>query len=153
MLSLSESEQDLQTKQQQALEDYVENLLGRDAFEYVVPEAGYIDAEIVRDRWREERVSNPNSSDSYKTIILHSQLVFDEQVRREFMDSYKQVVQRQRLWQSGGAAAAVILVLSTLLGYFQLDTATKGYYTGRLQLAATAVILTIGGGLLYYWQA
>ena len=35
------------------------------------------------------------------------------------------------------------MLLGTLFSYFRLDTATKGYYTGRLQFAAAAAILTL----------
>jgi hypothetical protein len=36
----------------------------------------------------------------------------------------------------------LLVLLGTAFGYLKLDTATKGYYSGRLKLAATAVILT-----------
>ena len=44
---------------------------------------------------------------------------------------------------------AVLCLLSVVFGYFRLDTATRGYYTGRLQfLAATAILIVIVAGAL-----
>ena len=40
-------------------------------------------------------------------------------------------------------AGIVLLLVTTLFGYFKLDTATRGYYTGRLQFAAAAAILAL----------
>ena len=45
--------------------------------------------------------------------------------------------------QTGLGVGIVILLLSTMFSYFKLDTATRGYYTGRLQFAAAAAILTV----------
>jgi hypothetical protein len=36
----------------------------------------------------------------------------------------------------------LLVLIGTAFGYLKLDTLTKGYYSGRLKLAATAVILT-----------
>jgi uncharacterized integral membrane protein len=44
---------------------------------------------------------------------------------------------------------AVLCLLTVVYGYFRLDTATRGYYTGRLQfLAATAILIAIVAGAL-----
>ena len=48
-----------------------------------------------------------------------------------------------RLLQTGLGAGMALLVLSTLFGYFKLDTATRGYYTLRLQFATAGAILAI----------
>jgi hypothetical protein len=43
--------------------------------------------------------------------------------------------------------------LGSVFGYFRLDNATRGYYTGRLQFMAAAAILAIvgAGALLGRW--
>ena len=38
---------------------------------------------------------------------------------------------------------AVLCLLTVVFGYFRLDTATRGYYTGRLQFLAAAAILGV----------
>ena len=44
---------------------------------------------------------------------------------------------------------AVLCLLTVVFGYLRLDTATRGYYTGRLQfLAATAILIVIVAGAL-----
>jgi hypothetical protein len=34
-------------------------------------------------------------------------------------------------------------MLGVFFGFFRLDTATRGFYTGRLQFTAAAMILTV----------
>jgi putative salt-induced outer membrane protein YdiY len=42
---------------------------------------------------------------------------------------------------------AVLCLLTVIYGYLRLDTATRGYYAGRLQfLAATAILIVIVAG-------
>ena len=44
---------------------------------------------------------------------------------------------------------AVLCLLAVAFGYLRLDTATRGYYTGRLQfLAATAILVVVVAGAL-----
>jgi uncharacterized integral membrane protein len=38
---------------------------------------------------------------------------------------------------------AVLCLLTVVFGFFRLDTATRGYYTGRLQFLAGAAILSV----------
>ena len=41
----------------------------------------------------------------------------------------------------GGIAGFATLLLSTVFSYLKLDTATKGYYSGRLKLLAVGVLI------------
>ena len=44
----------------------------------------------------------------------------------------------------------VLLLVAGVFSYFSLDTATRGFYTGRLQfLAAIAILALIGAGLYF----
>jgi hypothetical protein len=54
--------------------------------------------------------------------------------------------QRQLILARGLAVAVVLLV--TVVGYFRLEEATKGYYTAWLRLAAAGLIATVVAGLL-----
>ena len=47
--------------------------------------------------------------------------------------------------QVGLFAGAALLALGSVFGYFRLDNATRGYYTGRLQFMTAAAILAIVG--------
>lgn len=53
------------------------------------------------------------------------------------------LAQRARGQRAAVAGGAVLLVLATMLGYFKLDTATRGYYSGRLKLAAGTVAVAV----------
>ena len=46
-----------------------------------------------------------------------------------------------------------VLLLALMFGYFKLDTATKGYYTGRLQMGLAAAILAVVVAVVFYRQA
>ena len=46
-----------------------------------------------------------------------------------------------------------LLLLASVFGYFRMDNATRGYYTGRLQFMTAAAILGIVGvgAILSQW--
>ena len=58
------------------------------------------------------------------------------------MLEHEQALVQRRVGVAAGGMGLVIIVLGTLFGYLKLDTATRGYYSGRLKLAAAAVILS-----------
>lgn len=84
---------------------------------------------------------------------VHAQLVFDNAFRDDIDARWSEVKSKSRLAQTGLGAGVVLMLLSTLFSYFKLDTATKGYYTGRLQFATAGAILTLVAAsvLLAYW--
>ena len=83
----------------------------------------------------------------------HALLVFDRPFVRELNDRWHRIKALVRLLQVGLGAAVVLLLLSTVFAYFRLDTATKGYYTGRLQIMAAVAILALAaaGVLMAQW--
>jgi hypothetical protein len=88
----------------------------------------------------EERVVITDGSVCYMT---HALLGFDDNFRSAVTTDWAEVRATSRLMQTGLGVGIVILLLSTMFSYFKLDTATRGYYTGRLQFAAAAAILTV----------
>jgi hypothetical protein len=74
---------------------------------------------------------------------VHAQLVFDNKFRDEIEHRWSEITAKSRLGQTGLGAGVVLLLLSTLFSYFKVDTATKGYYTGRLQFATAGAILAL----------
>jgi len=58
-----------------------------------------------------------------------------------------------RLAQTGLLSGGVLLLLGSIFGYFRLDNATRGYYTGRLQFMTAAAILAVvgAGAVLAQW--
>jgi len=73
----------------------------------------------------------------------HALVHLDQSVRDKLDQRWSEIKARSRLLQTGLGAGALLFLLGTLFGYFKLDTATRGYYTGRLQFGAAAVILSL----------
>lgn len=73
----------------------------------------------------------------------YARLDFDEQFRNEMDERWQNEVSRNRLLITALAGGGVFLLLLTVFAYFRLDTATRGYYTGRLQFLTIAAILAL----------
>jgi hypothetical protein len=84
---------------------------------------------------------------------IHALLEFGPDFRQELDGRWNQVRATSRLAQMGLFSGAALLLLSSVFGYFRLDNATRGYYTGRLQFMAAAAILAIvgAGAVLARW--
>lgn len=75
----------------------------------------------------------------------HAMLRFGDRDHRDLLRQWRGMHNRQQALAAGVIGAAVLLMLATLLGYLKLDTATRGYYSGRLKLAAGLVALAVVG--------
>ncbi|MEO8495016.1 MAG: hypothetical protein ABI614_08090, partial [Planctomycetota bacterium] len=73
----------------------------------------------------------------------HALVKIDKNVKKALDEYWTKVRATSRLFQTGLGAGAILLLLGTMFGYLKLDTATRGYYTGRLQFGAAAAILAI----------
>lgn len=80
-------------------------------------------------------------------------LEFPPEFRDELDKRWKQVRAGQRLAQTGLVAGAGLLLVGSVFGFFRLDNATRGYYTGRLQFMTGAAILAVvgAGAALSQW--
>ncbi|MCA9223675.1 MAG: hypothetical protein KDA71_25365 [Planctomycetales bacterium] len=83
----------------------------------------------------------------------YRQLRFTREFREGLDDRWREVVARNRLLKTGLGAGGVLMMLAVVCGYFKVDTATRGYYSGRLQFGAAAAILTlvIAGAVVAGW--
>jgi len=79
----------------------------------------------------------------------HALLQFGPDFRQEVQARWDGLVARGRLTEVGGVAAVILGILAILFGYFQLDTATRGFYTGRLRFAAAVAILGLIGASVF----
>jgi len=77
----------------------------------------------------------------YMTAILK----FDAEFLGELDSRWTTAIREARLRQVSFGTGGVLALLATVFGYLRLDTVTRGYYTGRLQLVATGVILALAG--------
>jgi hypothetical protein len=96
----------------------------------------------------EERLVSEKFAEVLDTSVgrmnqLHARLEFDKAFRRHLEERWRQIRATSRLLQTLLGSGAVLLLIGTLFSYFRLDTATKGYYTGRLQFTAAAAILAL----------
>lgn len=73
----------------------------------------------------------------------HTLIKIDENLKDALDQRWSKVRATSRLFQTGLGAGAVLLLLGTMFSYLKLDTATRGYYTGRLQFGAAAAILAV----------
>lgn len=94
--------------------------------------------EIARDRFDEQV-----EFDYAVMNQSHALVKFDKNVQQALDQRWSKVRATSRLFQMGLGAGAILLLLGTMFSYLKLDTATRGYYTGRLQFGAAAAILAI----------
>jgi len=73
----------------------------------------------------------------------HALLHFDDRFRCSLGKYWAQVLKTDRLFRTGLFSGGMIRFLMIVLGYFKLDTATRGFYSRRLQFASAAAILTL----------
>jgi hypothetical protein len=120
------------------VDEYVNEYHGwPEAAKYVDVDLAYIKTHLRRGDVYQERVQA-----SFGPMIQqHALLEFGQDFREKIERRWNQVKVTSRLLQVSLAAAAILAGLATIFVYLRLDTATKGYYSGRLQIAAGAVIL------------
>jgi hypothetical protein len=83
----------------------------------------------------------------------HALVEFDPRFRLEIERRWDRIVAKSRVIQTGAGVIGILALLGVAFGYFRLDTATRGYYTGRLQFVAAMGILGLiaSGVLLARW--
>ena len=108
------------------------------------------DAKTIRDRF-------VKPEHTYHEVIIvsigpmhqsHALVEYGPQFRQEIEQSWDKVRATSRLTQITLFSGAAILLIASVFGYFRVDHATRGYYTGRLQfMTAAAILAVIGGGI------
>ncbi|MCA9174149.1 MAG: hypothetical protein KDB14_06635 [Planctomycetales bacterium] len=142
----------LDERLREAVEKYVRSHVGDDKVAYFI----HFDLPEIRDRLLDE---GTEFSDVITTSVgpmhqSHALLRFSPDFSRELDLKWAHICQTGRVVRTAGAAVGGLILLSMLFGYFRVDTATKGYYTRRLQmLLAFALVALIAGGVFYYRSA
>jgi hypothetical protein len=67
-------------------------------------------------------------------------LVIDQQDQKNIDERWRAVVATSRLASTGLVVAGVLGLLMVAYGFMKADTATRGFYTGRLQLLSLMVV-------------
>ena len=91
-----------------------------------------------------EPVQLPELTERYGELYQqHALLEFDAAFRSELDREWNTIVKTSHLKLTGVGCLGVLMFLGVLVAYFRLDTATRGFYTVRLQFVAAVAILTI----------
>jgi hypothetical protein len=120
----------------------------------LAPRLLHYDVRRVKDKKSRHRIVKETYHDVARYSIgpMHENfalLEFGPEFREELTHRWDKVRATSRLVQTGFFAGAALLLVGSVFGYFRLDNATRGYYTGRLQFMTAAAILTIvGAGVL-----
>lgn len=132
---------ELQTELPAHLRDAMNEFMAKN-IDYSAPDLvklppGYVvDHGILADRWTEVHSPDEHASLGQTMYSLHVLLQFDKNVRNDLQVRYEQAKVGYRLGAFGVGGGLLLSLLATLYGYLKLDTLTKGFYTGRLRLAA-----------------
>jgi hypothetical protein len=93
--------------------------------------------------WTEPKESTATGMTMYETHVM---LTLDPHARHVIEERLQSLEIRRRVRLAGAGAGVLLGLIATLWGYLKLDTASRGYYSGRLKLAAgAAAVATVSG--------
>jgi uncharacterized integral membrane protein len=147
-LNVNECRRGLDEKLEAAVNEYIDDYLSVAGASRLVS----YDAETIRTRLvrpTEQYTGRIKIRSLDPMLQSWARLSIDQDFRNELDERWRAERRKARLLQTvlfGGGAMAV---LALVFGFFSIDTATRGYYTGRLRLAAlTAILAVIVAGVL-----
>lgn len=104
------------------------------------------DQYVAQVDWEAEGVDSPPFAEPMYQAHLLIELTPEK--RQTLSQMWQEDVLGQRIRWLAAGSAFVLVLLAALAGYLRLDEATRGYYSGRLKLAAVAVVGVAGVALL-----
>jgi hypothetical protein len=143
----TEARRHLDRELEKVTNEYIAEYLGSS----LAPRFVSYDARTIMERFvKPENKYNDVATYSVGPMYEHFALVeFDKAFRSKLDERWEAVRGKSRLMQMALFAGAGLLLLSSVFGYFRLDNATRGYYTGRLQfMTAAAILAVVGAGAL-----
>jgi hypothetical protein len=135
-----DAHKELQQQLKRVTDEYINEFVGQDsASRWISWDTSRIGRELVAARNHfEEKVISPSFGVMYQS---HALLEFGPEFHRQVEESWRQIQARARLVKMALGAAAVLGSLMLLFGFFQADTATRGFYSGRLKFVTAVAIL------------
>ncbi|MEQ8788255.1 MAG: hypothetical protein RIC55_18245 [Pirellulaceae bacterium] len=126
--------------------DYIDWLVEqRGASEQLDFDLDYVNQHLVKERFHQELDVYLVGRMQRKYALLEFDQDFRDAVTRQWDD----VRASSRLLLAGLLGGSILGLLGVMFGFFKLDNATRGFYTGRLQFATMAAILgLIAAGVL-----
>jgi hypothetical protein len=143
----TEAKRALDRELEKATKEYIADYLGSPlASRFIWYDSRTIRQRFVKPENTYHDVATYSVGPMYECFAL---VEFDKGFRDKLDSRWASVRGTSRLAQMGLFAGAGLLLLTSVFGYFRLDNATRGYYTGRLQfMAAAAMLAVIGAGVL-----
>lgn len=138
--SSQRARQELDVELKRVTDEYIDDLLqSRTAADWISYDPQRIRQFLVGPtNVYDEKVVSPSVGLMHQS---HALLTFGPEFQREVQQTWHQIVARARLVKVAMAAAAILGTLALLFSYFHADTATRGFYTGRLKFATFVAIL------------
>lgn len=134
--------QSLDADLQRTVSEYIEEYLGAGEASKLV----HYDLRTIKDRLVAGDVYEEDIEVSIGPMHqVHALVKFDKPFRDELDQRWHEIKATSRLLQAGLFGGSLIGLLGLAFGYLKLDTATRGYYTGRLQFGAVAAVLALAG--------
>jgi hypothetical protein len=96
--------------------------------------------------WTEPQESPTTGMTMYETHVL---LALDQNDRHIIEERLQAIEIDRRVHLAGAGSLLVLGLIATLWGYLRLDTASRGYYSGRLKLGAAAAVALVAGAALH----
>ncbi len=143
-----EARKELSRQLQKATDEYINEFLANAS---AARWLGYDEARIRQtlvssQNIYDEKVISPSFGAMHQS---HALLEFGPEFHRDVERAWHQIVARAQLAKLALAAVAVLGTLVLLFSYFHADTATRGFYSGRLKfVTAMAILGLVASGLL-----
>lgn len=136
-----------------AIDEYVDMYLGPEARGRVSLPLKYVRERVIEAEYEQNKQvvitpANQIEQEAVPMVLLHVLLTFDREANARIEEEWEKVIVHRRLAGLGGAAAAVLLLLSVAYGYLRLDLATAGRYRGRLRALTAIAVFTLAAAAL-----
>jgi hypothetical protein len=139
--TLEECEKALPDAWNEAIRGYVDEYIENGAGGRVRLSEAYVREQMIVGRYDEPFLLRATPTQSAPMVRTHLLLAVTEETHERLKGQWKSEVVEERIGRVGGVGGGILAMVLALFGYLRIDTATKGYYSGRLKLAATGVIL------------
>jgi uncharacterized membrane protein YidH (DUF202 family) len=137
-----ESRKVLRGELKKAVDEYINDLVEHpQAAFWLGLDENFISTNLVQpDNMFDEKIISPSFGVMHQS---HALVEIGPQFRDHVETSWRQFHAKGRLVVMGLICGGVLGVILALFGYFRADTATRGFYTGRLKFVTAAAILAL----------
>lgn len=139
MLELAKAIQSRDDEIRRRVNQYVDEVLAsRNAHRFLSWDMDELKSRLIREGDTYEDVAEYSVGQLHQA---HAMLTIDTAFQNEIHQRWQEVVTSIRLAQTGGIAAGVLALIFVVFSYLRLDTASRGYYTGRLRMLGGLAML------------